>query len=286
MAALFPLAQIATPSTALTTELYQKGLGFLWSILILLAGVWLVGHATRLLRRLFERRKADATLSAFLSNLVYWLLLALVVVTAIEKAGVPATSIITVIGASTLAIGLALQGFLSNFAAGVIIVLFRYFRVGDYIEANGKAGTVEQISILETHLVTPDNRKVIIPNGKVIGDSIVNFNANATRRLDLVFGIAYNADLRRAKEILVAVLRDDPRVLANPAPLVAVGNLGESTVDLFVRPWAKSDDLAALQFDLLEKVKTLFDAAGIALAFPQRDVHVYYETPAKSPSTV
>jgi small conductance mechanosensitive channel len=281
-----PVFSLLAQTFLLSEDVYQKGLGFLWSILILLAGIWLVGHATRLLRRLFERRKADATLSAFLSNLAYWLLLALVVVTAIEKAGVPATSIITVIGASTLAVGLALQGFLSNFAAGVIIVLFRYFRVGDYIEANGKAGTVEQISILETHLVTPDNRKVIIPNGKVIGDSIVNFNANATRRLDLVFGIAYNADLRQAKEILVAVLREDARVLGDPAPLVAVGNLGESTVDLFVRPWAKSEDVFALQCALLETVKQRFDTAGIALAFPQRDVHVYYETPTKPPGAV
>jgi len=286
----FLLAQATPPAGATETsllELFHKAEGWLAPlmallapILIVLIGIWLVGHITRLLKQIFLQRKVDTTLSVFLANLSYWLLLLLVIVTAVQQAGVPITSIVAVIGASTLAIGLALQGFLTNFAAGVIIVLFRYFRVGDYIEAGGKAGTVEQISILETHLVTPDNRKVIIPNSKVIGDAIVNYNANPTRRLDLVFGVAYQTDLRRAKEILVAVLGEDPRVLANPAPLVAVGNLGESTVDLLARPWVKNDDYSSLQYALLETVKLRFDAAGISLAFPQRDVHIYHENSA------
>ena len=192
-----------------------------------------------------------------------------------NQLGIQTTSFVALLGAAGLAIGLALQGSLSNFAAGFLMILFRPFKVGDYIEAAGTAGTVEEIQIFTTALRTPDNKLVIVPNAKLTADNIVNWSAKGTRRVDMVFGIGYGDDIDRARSVIREIIEADPRVLKDPAPLVALWQLGESSVDFVARPWVKSADYWSVWFDTTEKVKKAFDAEGISIPFPQRDVHVY-----------
>lgn len=251
------------------------GLQVIGAIAILVFGRIIVAILTGVVRRLMQRAHVDDTLLRFVTSLTKIGLMTFVFIAALGTLGVQTASLIAVIGAAGLAVGFALQGSLSNFAAGVMLIIFRPFKRGDYIEGGGMAGTVDEIQIFITVLKTPDNRKVIVPNSKMTGDNIVNYSAHDTRRLDLVFGIGYGDDIRKAKATLVRILGEDSRVLKDPAPTIAVLNLGDSSVDFAVRPWVKTTDYWAVYFDLTEKVKLTFDEQGISIPFPQRDIHMH-----------
>jgi small conductance mechanosensitive channel len=221
------------------------------------------------------RRKADDTLTKFAVSFTKIALMTFVIIAAIGALGVETTSFAAVIAAAGLAIGFALQGSLANFAAGVMLLVFRPFKAGDYIEAGGTSGAVESIQIFNTILRTPDNKRVIVPNNKVTGDNIVNYSAMDTRRIDLVFGIGYGDDIKKAKETLERILGEEERILKDPAPTVAVSELGDSSVNFVVRPWVATADYWGVYFALTEKVKLTFDEQGISIPFPQRDVHLF-----------
>ncbi len=227
-----------------------------------------------------QRHGVERSLQSFVTNIVRIVLLIVVILMALGTLGVQTTSFVAILGAAGLAIGLALQGSLSNFAAGVLIVFFRPYKSGDYIEAAGVSGTVEEVQILTTILNTPDNKRVIVPNGQVMGDVITNYSANDTRRVDLVFGVGYGDDLDKVKKTLQDVVAADERVLADPAPTIAVLELADSSVNFVCRPWVKTDDYWNVWFDMTETVKKRFDEEGISIPFPQRDVHLFSETAA------
>ena len=253
------------------------GLGFniLSAIVILILGRIFVGILNGVIRRILIRNKTDETLAKFLLSLTKIALMTFVVIAAISALGVQTTSFVAVIGAAGLAVGFALQGSLANFASGVMLIIFRPFKAGDYVEAGGSSGTVESIQIFSTTLNTPDNRKVIVPNGKVTGDSIVNYSAMEKRRIDFVFGIGYDDDIKKAKGMLEKILSGDERILKDPAPTVAVLELGDSSINFAVRPWVKTSDYWSVYFAVTEKVKLTFDREGISIPFPQRDVHLF-----------
>jgi small conductance mechanosensitive channel len=257
----------------LATQGLEFLLGLVSAAVIFVVGRWLTGRLSRLVGRGLERAKVDATLRAFLVRIVQVLLLVVVVLAALDRLGVKTTSLVAIIGAAGLAIGLAMQGSLSNFAAGVMIIFFRPFRAGDFIDAGGVKGIVEEISIFHTHLRTPDNLKVIVPNAQVNGGAITNFSAKDTRRCDFTVGVSYEDDLKVAKEAIWGVLRADARILQDPAPIVGVMNLGESAVEIVIWPWVKAGDFLAVKFDLNEGVKAALEAAGCTIPYPQRDVH-------------
>jgi len=225
--------------------------------------------------RLMRRANVDETLVSFATNLVYMAAIAFVFIMALGQFGVNTTSFAAVIAAAGLAIGFALQGSLGNFASGAMIIMLRPFKVGDYVEAGGTAGVVAGISVFATTLKTPDNKVVIIPNGGVMGGNIINYSAEAKRRVDLVMGIGYGDDIKQAKDLLEKILADEPKVLADPAPSVAVSELADSSVNFVVRPWCNSADYWDVYFAITEKMKLEFDAAGISIPFPQRDVHLH-----------
>lgn len=260
-----------------TNWAYLYGPMLIGAIVILIIGLWLARLLTGLTRRLLVRREVEPTLITFGCNLLHAALIVFVVIAALSQLGIQTTSFIAVIGAAGLAIGLALQSSLSNFAAGVMILIFHPFRVGDVVEGAGIIGVVEELHIFTTQFKTGDNKVVFIPNGKLMGDNIVNYSRKGTRRLDLVIGIGYGDDIRKAKDILQQLLAEDERVLPEPAPVVAVLELGDSSVNLAVRPWVKSEDYWGLHFDTLENIKLRFDAEGISIPFPQRDVHLFQE---------
>jgi small conductance mechanosensitive channel len=245
------------------------------AIAILVIGLWVVKGGVRVADRLMQRTGMDAMLTGFFASILRALLTVVVVIAALDQLGVHTTSLIAVLGAAGLAIGLALQGSLGNLAAGVMIILFKPFRVGDFIEAAGAAGVVEQIRIFQTVLRTPDNREIIIPNGKISDGIIVNVTARNTRRVDLVFGIGYGDDLARARELIQGVIDGDERILGDPAPAVVLADLADSSVNIAVRPWVNSGDYWAVRADPLEKIKAAFDSNGINIPYPQRDVHLY-----------
>lgn len=249
-------------------------LPLLFAILILVLGAWAAKAVRKAVRKVMGRRELDPIVVGFVANFAYIILLAFVIMAALERVGVKTTSFVAIIGAAGLAIGLALQGSLANFAAGFLMVIFRPFRKGDYIEAGGTAGVVDEIQVFSTVLKTPDNCLVVVPNSKIMGDNITNYSAQETRRLDLVFGIGYSDDLRKAKGILQQIADADERVLRDPAPLIVVGELADSSVNLILRVWVKSADYWAYKFDTTEKVKLAFDEQGISIPFPQRDVHL------------
>ena len=245
------------------------------AIAILIVG-WFVARAlTTLSKRGMGRANLDKTLSRFLSNLVFMLLMTFVVLAAISKLGVETASFIAVIGAAGFSIGFALQGSLSNFAAGVMILIFRPFRTGDAIEAGGTAGEVADVGIFSTVLLTPDNKKVIVANSAITGGNITNYSAMPSRRVDMQFGIGYGDDLRKAKQILEQLMAADPRVLKDPPCVVAVGSLGDSSVNLVCRPWVKSADYWPVHFDTHEKVKLAFEGQEFIGPRHQRDVHLH-----------
>jgi len=251
------------------------GLKVLAAIAVLIVGRWVAKGLTGFTEKIMNKRQVDPTVVSFVANMTYIGLLVFVVLAALGQLGIQTTSFIAVIGAAGLAIGLALQGSLSNFAAGFLMIIFRPFKVGDFIEGAGVAGTVEKIQIFTTQLKTPDNKTIIIPNAKLSGDNIVNFSAKGTRRVDMVFGIGYGDDMDKARKIITDVIDNDPRVLKDPPPKIAVLALGDSSVDFAVRPWVKVSDYWDLWFDVTETIKKRFDADGVSIPFPQRDVHVY-----------
>ena len=251
------------------------GLNVLAAALIFFIGKWLARILTNLLEKMMQKTNLDATLVSFVKHISYIGLLVFVVIAALGKLGVQTTSFIAVIGAAGLAVGLALQGSLANFAAGVLLIIFKPFKVGDFIEGGGSLGTVKEVQIFNTIISTPDNRKVIIPNAKVTGDNITNFSAIDNRRVDLVFGISYSDDIKKAKEVLMGVIKGDERVLPEPEPVVAVSELGDSSVNLVCRPWVKPENYWGVYFETLEKGKMELEAAGMTIPFPQTDVHLF-----------
>jgi small conductance mechanosensitive channel len=251
------------------------GIRVLAALAILVVGRIVAGGIRRLVERLMRKSNVDRTLIVFVGNLVYIGLLAFVVVAALGQLGIQTASFIAVVGAAGLAVGLALQGSLANFAAGVLLIIFRPFKVGDYIEGGGTAGTVEHIQIFTTQLATPDNKTVIIPNAAMTGGNIVNWSAKGTRRADMVFGIGYGDDIDKARGIIADVLAKDDRILPEPKPQIALSELADSSVNFVVRPWVKAGDYWGVVFDTTEKVKKRFDEEGVSIPFPQRDVHIY-----------
>lgn len=221
------------------------------------------------------KASVDQAVAGFASSILYALMFAGVTLMALGQVGVETTSFIAILGAAGLAVGLALQGSLSNFASGVLIILLRPFRSGDFIDAAGQMGTVNRIELFHTHLKTPDNRVIIVPNSSVMNGSIVNFSRESTRRLDLVIGISYDADIRLAKQIMEEIVNADERILKDPKCLIAVSELADSSVNFFLRPWVASGDYWTVRADLLEKIKYTFDERGVGIPYPQMDVHVH-----------
>lgn len=261
------------------THFYQLaadfGLRLFAALAIFIIGRWVARWLSRLLEKGMQKAGTDHTLIVFLRNIVYVGLLIFVIIAAVGQLGVQTTSFLAVLGAAGLAVGLALQGSLANLAAGVLIIIFRPFKLGDFIEAGGIAGTVKAISIFTTTLHTPDNKVIIVPNAQVNSGTITNYSANDTRRVDLVIGVSYGDDLDKVRSVIQQVLAADERVLKDPAPQIAVMALADSSVNFTVRPWAKSADYWALYFDLQEQIKKNFDKEGISIPFPQQDVYVH-----------
>lgn len=229
------------------------------------------------IRKVMRKQDVDRTLETFICNLVRVALTVVVVIAAVGALGVETTSFIAIFGAAGLAVGLALQGSLSNFASGVLIVLFRPYRVGDFIEAAGIAGSVEQVQILTTILKTGDNKQIIVPNSQIMDSIITNYSANDTRRIDMVVGVSYEDDLDKVRATLEELIAAEDRILAEPAAIIAVSELADSSVNFVVRPWASTSDYWGVKFDLTEAIKKRFDKDGISIPFPQQDVHLYKE---------
>ncbi len=247
------------------------------ALLIFIIGKWLSRKIANLFGKQMEKNNVDQAVVGFLTNLTYYALLVVVIIAALGKLGINTTSFLAIIGVAGLAIGLALKDSLSNFAAGVMLVMFRPFTVGDVVSAAGITGKVEKITIFNTLFCTADNQLIIVPNNKIISDVITNINAKDTRRIDLVVGISYSDDMTQTKGILEGLAGDDSRVLDDPAVTIAVSELADSSVNLVFRPWVKTEDYWAVRFDLTEKIKTSLDAAGISIPFPQQDVHLFVE---------
>ena len=252
-------------------------LNIIGAILIFIVGKWVARRISNLLARLLGKHDFDPALVSFLTNMSYYALIVLVVVAAAGRLGINTASFLTVIGAAGLAVGLALKDSLSNFAAGVMLVLFRPFTIGDVVSTAGITAKVEKITIFNTLFCSPDNQLIIVPNNKIISDIITNINAKDTRRVDLTVGISYSDDMTKTKEILDRLAKEDSRILADPAPTIAVAELADSSVNLVFRPWVKTADYWNVRFDLTEKIKNRLDEAGISIPFPQRDVHLFVE---------
>jgi len=253
----------------------EFGLKTVIAIVIFIVGRIVAGMLAKGLRRLMQAQEVDKILETFVSNLAYWTVMIFVIIAAINQIGVQTTSLIAVMGAAGLAVGLALQGSLSNFAAGVLIVMFRPYRVGDFVEAAGISGVVEQVQILTTILKTGDNKRIIVPNSQIMGSIITNYSANDMRRIDMVVGVSYSDDLDKVRANIQELVAADERILKDPAPVVAVSELADSSVNFVVRPWVATADYWAVLWDLTEQIKKRFDREGISIPFPQQDVHIY-----------
>ena len=251
------------------------GLKVLAALAIFVVGRWVAKGVRKLVERLMTKGKVEHTLITFTSNMTYIGLLVFIVIAALGQLGIQTTSFIAILGAAGLAVGLALQGSLSNFAAGFLLIIFRPFKVGDLIEAAGVFGVVEAIQIFTTQLKTADNKTVIIPNAKLTDDNIVNWTVKGTRRVDMVVGIGYDDDIDKARSLMADLIAEDSRILKTPAPQISVSELADSSVNFVVRPWVKVEDYWGVHFDLTEKIKKAFDANGVSIPFPQRDIHVY-----------
>jgi len=251
------------------------GLRLVYAVVIFIVGRWVAKAVTRFIRRIMSSKNVDETVTNFTASLSYIALLAFVIIASLNKLGIQTTSFIAILGAAGLAIGLALQGSLSNFAAGVLMIIFKPFKTGEYVEGGGAAGKVEKVEIFSTQLITPDNKTVIVPNAKMMGDNIVNYSAKGTRRVDMVFGIGYNDDIDKARGLISEVIASDGRILKDPAPDIVVSELADSSVNLATRVWSRVDDYWDVLFATTETVKKRFDAENISIPFPQRDVHMY-----------
>lgn len=252
----------------------EYALNIVFAILIFVIGKAIAKRFTNIvIKTLSKSGKIDETLEKFLSSVIYSLLIVVIVLASLKQIGVETTSFIAILGAVGLAIGLAFQSTLSNISAGVMIIIFRPFKVGDFIEAGGAMGSVEEVNIFQTLLKTPDNKAIIVGNASIIGGNITNFSQKDTRRVDLTFGIGYDDDLKLAKETLVKILEKDERILKDPEPFVAVSELADSSVNFVTRSWVKSEDYWGVYFDTIEKVKLTFDKKGISIPYPQMDIH-------------
>lgn len=264
-------------SAILNDYVIPFGMKLIVAIIIYVVGKIVVNILIGVLGKLLSKSKYDPMLVDFLKAIARSVLMLFVIIAAIGHLGVDTTSLIAILGAAGLAIGLSLQGSLSNFAAGVMLLIFRPFKAGDFVDAGGDSGTVKNISIFTTLLVTPDNKEIIVPNGAIYSNNITNYSAKDTRRVDMVFGIGYGDDLKKAKALLEEIVSQDERILKEPGTQIAVSELGDSSVNFVVRPWVNSADFWAVKFDTTEAVKLRFDAEGISIPFPQMDVHVHKE---------
>ena len=251
------------------------GPNILMAIAILLVGRWLVHWLTHFAKKGLKRAGMEDTLVRFLEKLIYYTLLVAVLLAAADQIGIQTTSFLAILGAAGLAVGLALKDSLANFASGIMLILFQPFKVGDAVTAAGVSGTVERIDIFHSIINTWDNQKIIVPNSSITNDLIININANPTRRIDLVIGISYDDDVRKAKEILRQLVESDPRILADPATTIALAEFADSSVNLVVRPWVNTAEYWDVRFNLLERIQEAFAEQNITIPYPQRDVHLY-----------
>jgi small conductance mechanosensitive channel len=263
-----------TSADQLTFFVTTYGLKIIGAVIILILGRIAAGMGRKIVRRILERGKVDPAIVGFVGGLIYILILTFAVLAALAKFGIQTASFVAVLGAAGFAIGFALQGSLANFAAGVLILVLRPFRIGDYIDGAGVAGTVKEIQLFTTILSTPDNVKIMVPNSKLFGDTIKNFSAFDTRRIDLVIGIGYASDIQKAYDAINKLIQADGRILSDPVAQIAVSELADSSVNFVVRPWVKKEDYWPVKFDLTRKIKESFDADGIEIPFPQRVVHM------------
>ena len=261
----------------INTMLATYGLKLIGAIIIFLVGKWLAKIIANFVEKAMKKTKVDLIIVKFVKSLTYVVLLIFVVIAALRQAGIETTQFAVVIGAAGLAVGMAWSGSLANFASGILLVIFRPIKVGDVVEVAGVLGVVQHVKIFNTVLNTPDNVKVVIPNAKVTGDCIKNLSVNGTRRVDMVVGVSYEDDLKKAKQVMMDVLVSDERVLKDPAPTVAVLEMADSSVNFVVRPWVKVADYWDVRFDATENIKNALDANGITIPFPQRDVHLKKE---------
>jgi len=266
-----------TQEVSVATQMFTN---IAYAIIILAIGFWGAKMIARLVKGLMERRDADQALTGFVGNLVNALIVTFAVIAALNKVGIQTTSLIAIVGAAGLAIGLALKDTLGNFAAGVMILIFKQFKAGDFIEAAGVLGVVETLNVFSTQLKTGDNKTVYVPNGKLIGDNIINYSTKPTRRIDMVIGVSYDADLSHVKKVLEDILAKESRILEDPAPTIGVLELADNSVNFAFRPWVNAADYWGVHFDLNAAVKTRFDAEGIGIPYPQRDVHLYQQEAA------
>ena len=254
----------------------------LYALIIFFVGKWIAKTIAGLVEKSLHRTHIDPTLSSFAKHLVYAVILAFVIIAALDKVGIQTSSFTVVVGAAGLAVGFALQGSLSNFAAGVMLIMFKPFKVGDLVKIADTEGTVTEVEVFNTVINTPDNIKTIIANSHVTATNIINYTANGSRRVDLVFGISYDDDIRKARSVIMDVMTKDPHVLRQPEPIVAVLELGDSSVNLAVRPYVKPADYWAAYFGLNENIKLALDAHGITMPFPQRELHIVKDEPLLS----
>lgn len=252
------------------------------ALLIFVIGKWVAKLITGTLRKVLKHKNVDNTVSSFICSLTYGLLVLIAFIAAISHLGFNTTSLVAIVGAAGLAIGLALQGSLSNFASGILLITFKPFKAGDFVEVAGKSGIVEEVHVFSTKLRTPDNKTIIVPNGAITGSSITNFSTKDTRRIDLVIGVSYDANLAETKEVLTRVINNEERILKEPAPTIGVLELADSSVNFAVRPWVKSSDYWPVYFDLLQTIKEELDNAGIEIPFPQMSVHINQENTDES----
>lgn len=264
---------------SIKTYIAENGIQFLINLAtaaaIFFIGKWVAKTVAGLLQKAMEKSKIDPTLSKFARNLTYTVLVILVVIASLSALGVPTTSAVAILGAAGLAVGLALQGTLSNFAAGIMLIIFKPFKLGDYVEAGGVSGTIREIEIFNTVLNTPDNKKVIVPNSQVTGGNIVNYSAYGTRRVDLLVGVSYDDDLKKTRQVIESILKTDSRILDDPAYTIAVSEMADSSVNFVVRPWVNTADYWGVYFDLTEKLKVALEENGLSIPYPQRDVHMF-----------
>ena len=261
--------------TTLQTTGVEFGINIVTAIVVFFVGKWVVNLVVSGLMKAMQKGELDVTLRRFIGNFARMLLMLFVIIAAINQLGVQTASLIALLGAAGLAVGLALQGSLSNFAAGVLIVLFRPYKVGDWIEGGGISGAVEEVQILTTVLKTGDNKRIIVPNSQIMGTTITNYSANETRRVDLVVGVSYSDDIDKVRKELQDLVAADDRILDDPAVTIAVSELADSSVNFVVRPWVKTADYWRVYFDLTEAIKKRFDEAGISIPFPQQDVYIH-----------
>ena len=251
------------------------GLRLLYAVLIIFVGRWVIKLLLKIIKSALEKTTVEETIRIFVANLLNSLLMVIIFIAAINQLGIETTSIIAMLGAAGLAIGLALQGSLANFAAGILIVIFRPYKVGDYIEAGSAEGTVLDIQIFSTVLKTPDNKVVVVPNGTIMDSSIINYTGQETRRVDIVASCGYEDDIDKVKDILKDILNQDERILEEPQPRIAVSELADNSINFIVRPWVNSSDVLSVKYSILEQIKKRFDEEGISIPYPQRDVHIY-----------